>query len=198
MTPTELLAEIEPLTHAQRVRRVVELGRRAVESDVSDTIQQLAAADDTYQRWLALLTCFTSRDGVHVLRALEDPSRLVRGLAHRLVPQACNDAQARTALDVVHPSRVGPLLRRLRRARRQTAVDAYLAERLAVGDPGVLRWLPFASADLVASHLELAQARFSAQDWRRLTRHHPSLALQAMERLRARGPGGRGARRAGV
>ena len=80
MTPEILLEEIEPVTHAQRVKRMVDLGRRALDADVAATIASLEAADETYQRWLALLTCFTSRESAHVLRALADRSRLVRGL----------------------------------------------------------------------------------------------------------------------
>src|SRR4051794_11486453 len=153
MTPEVLLEELEPLTHADRVRRLVSLGRRATDADAAETIARLEAADDTYARFLALLTCFTSLDGAHVLRALEDASRLVRGKARRLAPLVCTDAQLEQALARARPREVGPLLRRLRRAHRQPPIDAFVAALVAAQHVDAPRWLAFASADVVERHL---------------------------------------------
>src|SRR5690348_3847645 len=82
MTENELLDQLETLSHIERVRAMIALGRRG---DAES--RQLNAAlerGDFYQRFLALYSCFGSGDQAHVLRALADPSRLIRGLAIRL------------------------------------------------------------------------------------------------------------------
>src|SRR5919197_2120514 len=78
-----LLRELEPLRHVERVRRMVEIGRRAA------ALVAALESGGTYERWLALVSCFGSRDAAHALRALTDSSRLVRGLAITLVPLLC-------------------------------------------------------------------------------------------------------------
>jgi hypothetical protein len=91
VTPEELLAEVEPLSHAARVRRMVEVGRlAATDPTVSATLAELERRGH-YERYLALQACFGSRDGAHALRAITDPSRGLRALATALVPLLCDD-----------------------------------------------------------------------------------------------------------
>src|SRR6266516_352016 len=98
MSPAELLRELEALTHADRMRRMVEVGRSAAaDPEIASTLASLAAGG-FYERYLALQSCCGSGDGAHALRALADPSRTIRGLAVRLVPVVCDDAQAEAAL----------------------------------------------------------------------------------------------------
>ncbi len=101
MTPSQLLKELEPLTHDGRVRRMVEVGRLAsTDSSGADTLDSLERGT-FYERRLALVSCFGSRDGSRVLRAIDDASRHIRGLARRLVPLACDDRGTIQALDAL-------------------------------------------------------------------------------------------------
>ncbi len=119
MTPAELLRELEPLTHAAQMRRMVEVGRAAArDSEAAATLAALEAGGFR-ERYLALQSCFGSGDSAHVLRALVDPLGTICGLAARLVPAVCDDAQAETALAAASSSTRRVLLRQLaKRGRR--------------------------------------------------------------------------------
>jgi hypothetical protein len=177
------LRELETLSHDARARRMVALGREAAtRSDVMTAVAELES-DNAYARYLALHACFGSRDGAPVMRALADPSRLVRSLALRLVPLLCDDDQVRQVLEGASFTQRRLLLRRLHRRRRFGVIDAFL-ESLADRPGERLEYLlPFASAGVVARHLAHVQEMGTAGDWRRLARFHPALAADA---LRAR------------
>jgi hypothetical protein len=100
MTPDALLSELETCTHADRVRRMVELGRRsrAGDAQATATLQAMAAHSGFYERLLTLLSCSGSGDGAHVVKSLSDESRLLRGLAAKLVPASCADERVEAAL----------------------------------------------------------------------------------------------------
>ena len=90
-----LLQELERLPHSGRMRRMVEVGRQAAsDRSASETLAELSRGG-VFQRTLALQACYGSRDGECVVRALEDPSRLARGLAVQLVAELCDDEQVR-------------------------------------------------------------------------------------------------------
>lgn len=76
MTTEELLRGLEPQTHSQRIRAMVTLGSQ------KDAASQANIAElergGFYERSLALYACYGSRNAAHVLRALNDPSRLLR------------------------------------------------------------------------------------------------------------------------
>ncbi len=96
MTKTDtLLRELERMPYPARMRRMVELGRRAAaEPGVATTLDDLERRG-VYERALALQSCYGSRDARRVLRALDDPSRTVRALALVLVPLVADPDQAR-------------------------------------------------------------------------------------------------------
>lgn len=75
------MKELEPLTHDARMRRMLEVGRQAAQDAVVAAALTALEQGGFYERWLALQSCFGSRDGAHALRALVDPSRSIRGLA---------------------------------------------------------------------------------------------------------------------
>src|SRR5262249_14908002 len=130
VSPDELLRQIEPLSHAARTRRMVELGRHAAtDPAVAATLDALEGGD-WYARRLALQSCFGSRDGARVVRAIGDPSRIVRGLAVALAPLTCDDRQAETAVLAAPRAVRRALLRRLVHRGRRGPIDALL-DRLA-------------------------------------------------------------------
>src|SRR6266478_4430638 len=92
-----LMKELKALPHAGRMRRMVEVGRQAAsDRSVRETLDEMSLGG-VFQRAMALQACYGSRDGQRVVQALQDPSRLIRGLAVTLVPEVCDDDQARRA-----------------------------------------------------------------------------------------------------
>jgi len=182
MTPEELLSELELLNHSARIRRMVEFGYLAV-GDVS--IAALLAdleQGDFYRRWLALQSCFGSRDGAHALRALGDSSRTIRALAMKLIVLIGDDAQAQEALDALPLNQSLLFLRRLFQHRRQEPIDAYLTALAERSGERLALLLPFGSPALVERHLEQALPSGGQADWRRLARLHPAIAGAALLR----------------
>src|SRR4051794_6273263 len=104
MTPEKLLRELEKLPYPARVRRMVEVGKSAAnDASVAKTLATLERGN-FYQRQLSLQSCFGSRDGEHVLRALNDPSRLIRGLAVSILPHVCSPEQVEATLQAASPN----------------------------------------------------------------------------------------------
>lgn len=176
MTRTELLRALERLTHAERMRRMVELGRQAGDDPTVATALDQLERGDFYERYLALQACYGSRDGAHALRALSDPSRGLRTFAATLVPQLCDDAQIASALAVVGRGQRSLLLRQLQKRHRQATIDAHIERRASATDPVLDRALPFASAPIVERALPAVAERMERETWRRLARRHPAFA----------------------
>lgn len=172
-----LLTELNQMTHDQRVRRMVELGREALDNpDTEQFIDELEQGN-VYERYLALVSCYTSRDADHVMRALHDPSRLIRGLALSLVPLTCNDAQTLTAFKQIHPSARYRFLTNLRKKRRYSAIDACLA---SLDDKTVMAYAALGSEDFARKVVARFVNYSDHTIWRRLARRHPDLAIEAL------------------
>jgi len=135
VTPEQLLQDLEPLAYADRIRRMVELGRQARQDAATQALLAALATRGFYERQLALFACGGSRDAAQVLRALADPSRLIRGLATRLVPLVGDDAMVLAALDVVDGAGRRLLLAALAGRGRRAVIDRYLDQLAAAGDP---------------------------------------------------------------
>lgn len=185
MTSTEFLAELEPLSFPARQSRVCELGRDPRNAGLWDELERGATS---YERRLALQGCSTSRDGERVLRMLADSSRLVRSLAIRLLCVVCDDAQIERAFPGLRPNTARNLLKRLKKRRRQSTIDAVLKARFSANsDEGALESLvPFASPEVAFQLLGAQFERASVEDFARLARLQPRLSLQkALELARA-------------
>ncbi len=177
-----LRQEMNALTHDARMRRMVEVGRRAAtDPDVAATIARWERGGH-YERQLALQSCFGSRDGAHVLRALADPSRSIRGRAARLVPIICDDAQAQASFDLLPERLRRSLLGRLRERGRQDAGDAILTGLAERDDPQLDRLLSFGSPALLSRHFDRMLLRAGEEDWRRLVDRHPEMAARELTR----------------
>ena len=176
MTAKQLLQELETLPYAARIRRMVELGRTAVHDPQLATILTTLEQGDFYARFLALHACFGSRDGAHVLRALTEPSRIIRGLAIELVPLTCNETQLRQALQAIPRDGRRALLWQLHHHGYHTLIDDYLRQLVATDDLQLLQLLPYGSPALVRQQIAHIQPLMKLADWRRLARHHPALA----------------------
>jgi hypothetical protein len=174
MKTDKILRALEKLTHSGRVRRMVELGREAItDSNAASVIAGLEEGD-FYERSLALQSCFGSRDGEHVLRALSDPSRLIRGLALSLVPHVCTDEHVLAALETVPLDMRLNLLKRLAK-RRQALVDRFLSSLEARDDPDLHTLLAYGSGPLVSRHVDRVLPTASHTELKRFARRHANL-----------------------
>jgi hypothetical protein len=180
MTPNALLREFESLSHDARMRRMVEIGRRSVrDATLLATLAALARGDFA-ERLLALQSCWGSGDADHALRALADPSRLLRRRAVPLLARFADDEQARQALDATRGKLRRALLAAHRRRGRLAPIDAFLDTLAARGDDALAALLPFGST-VVERHAGNAQG--NALYWDRLARRHPALASAQLTRL---------------
>ncbi|MDJ0365199.1 hypothetical protein QMK33_08540 [Hymenobacter sp. H14-R3] len=172
------LAELETIPYDNRVQRMVALGQQArTDAAAASLLQTLATADGFYERQLALLACYGSADGAHVLAALADQSRLLRGLALSLVAHVCTDAQVRLAFGSLTRKTQPKLLRNLRQRGRHAAVDALLEELAAPADDRLAQFLYFGTAALVEKYVATMLPGWGMDDWVRLAKYHPDIAF---------------------
>lgn len=190
-----LLEELAPLSHPQRVTRMIELGRLArTDKKTAALLRELwDTGDDSaaYARRLVLKSCYGSRDGARVLQALSDPSRLVRGGARKLVALCCSDAETLTALQTTWYVRQHlPLLQALRKRERTAPIDSFL-DWLA-SQPGETRLsdcVPFGSEPAQGRHFAAALLRPSVLFWDGLLSHAPSTLAEHLTTQLRQGSG---------
>ncbi len=181
MKTDKLLRELERLTHSGRVQRMVEVGRTATADPNAASLIAALEQGDFYERSLALHSCFGSRDGGHVLRALSDPSSLIRGLALSLVPHVCTDDQVLAALGSIPLDMRLNLLKRMAK-RRQAVVDRFLSSLEAGDDPDLYTLLAYGSEPVVARHLDRILPTASHTELKRFARRHPNLIAGWLQR----------------
>ncbi|RZK44527.1 MAG: hypothetical protein EOO59_21810, partial [Hymenobacter sp.] len=182
MTIAALLAELATVPYDNRVKRMVALGQQArTDAAAAALLHDLAAANGFYERQLALLACYGSGDGAHVLAMLADQSRLLRGLALSLVAKVCTDEQAQLAFGRLTRRTQPKLLRNLRQRGRATVVDAVLTELAATADERLAQLLFFGTEGVVEKHVAAVLARWGEDDWRRLAKYHPAIAFAQLD-----------------
>jgi hypothetical protein len=177
---------MEEFPDAERIRQVVELGRRSVtDSETAALLAELSRGPFPERR-LALIACYGSRDGAAVLRAVGDPSRWIRGYAIGAVAALCDDAQAAAALEALPVGRRRGLARRLVRWGRRVVVDRVVSSD-GRGDREVRELMPYAT-EATARALVNRMEEASGIEWSRLAGHHPELVADALlGRIRAGG-----------
>lgn len=188
MTATRLLEELEALTHRERMRRMVRVGRDARGGDAAAkaVLDELGRAPCAYERSLALQAVYGSGDGAVVAARITDPSRTVRFRAMRLVAVACDDALAADALRRTESRRARTrLLALLHRRGRRGAIAAFLEAPSVLSDPRSFDLLPLATTELVTRELAAFRQHASGVGWARLAKHQPALAAAEFERLAA-------------
>lgn len=181
MIAEPLLHELETLTHTARIRQMVDCGRAAKHDPQVAAALTALEKGDFYARFLAIYSCFGSRDGAHILRALADPSRIIRGVAIKLVPLACDAEQQRQALEIIPRADRLPLLWKLRHLGNQPVIDAFLEQMAEAGDLQLRHLLPCGSPTLVRRYIPRIRPFMGLADWRRLTRHHPAIAFEILQ-----------------
>jgi HEAT repeat protein len=183
MTIEELLQECETLTYDGRAERMARLGQLAVtDQNIAQTLAELAQGD-VYQRMLATLACYGSRDSGQVLRSLTDVSRLIRARATRLVALVCSDAEVQQALELLSPDFKYALVRALLQRRRQEALNLYLETLAARNDPFFKEILFTSSRELVTRFFAQVAGELDLASLTRLARHYPDLVVHHLREL---------------
>ena len=155
MTPSQMLQELAPMKHNTRIGRVIELGHQVGAGTNAAMIIAAWEQGDFYERWLALYTCYGSRDGEHVLRALSDSSGVISGLACKLSVLLCDDVQLQKALALVPARQQTTILRELYKRQRFASIDTFLQTLAAQGaNTLLLKLLGFGSAPVVTQYIE--------------------------------------------
>lgn len=188
---SDLLSRWKSLPHDERVQQAVALGQKSKKDARAQKLLTELWLGEPYERRLALKACMGSDDGVRVLAAITDGSRLVRGQARKLVPQCCDDAQALQALKEAYTVRQhDAILVQLRARGRSAPIDAlldWLAARPE--DTRLADLVPLASEPAIERHLERALQRPSERFWSRMLAYRPQrLAAILRSHLETQGP----------
>ncbi|MBA2392845.1 MAG: hypothetical protein H0V70_08890 [Ktedonobacteraceae bacterium] len=182
MTPSQMLKELASMNHKTRIGRVIELGHQAGAGTNVAVIIAAWEQGDFYERWLALYTCYGSRDSEHVLRALSDSSSIIRGLACKLSVLLCDDVQLQKALALVPAKQQTVIVRELYKRQRFTPIDTFLQTLAAQGaNTSLFKLLGFGSAHVVTQYIEQVLPYANSNDLRRLARLHPELLLASLQ-----------------
>ncbi|MET9610726.1 hypothetical protein ABZZ17_37540 [Streptomyces sp. NPDC006512] len=183
-TADELLAALEPLPHAARLRfTAVTAHRLATRGELHPLLAALDARGP-YERRLAALAALTAGETAHLAHRLGDPDPVVRRYALRgarrlpvpdaVVEAAYDDAPAVVRADLARLLRDG--------SRPELAERLVLRVRGEYGDRDAARLLPGCSPGFTARLLpELARA-LAFEDWSTLSARHPAAVLDHAER----------------
>ncbi len=175
-----LLAEVEPLNHAGRMRYMVELGRRSLEDPALIPLLNALEAGGVYERALAVQACHGSRDSARVLRAIGDPSAVVQARAGVIAPLICTDEQLIAALEAMPERQRHDFLSLLRKRRRHSAIDSYVLLLGQRQDRYLGIAIPFASEEIASRFHSAVAEENSLYEWRRMD---PARAVAALTRL---------------
>ncbi|MGW4794310.1 hypothetical protein ACWEPC_18095, partial [Nonomuraea sp. NPDC004297] len=185
MRVQELLDEMEPLSHAQRCRR---LAGHATELRGRPELAVLLAGlaeGGQYERALAVRLAATAGDVTHLTRAMTDPDPDVSGLA---IVQAVrlgvsDDAVLRIALAApAHHRRT--ITRAVSRHGRDELAERLIDEvRQRWGDREAAALLAACPSGAVAARLD--GLAYAVPNWAALARRHPHIVLDHAERTLA-------------
>ena len=181
----DLVAEMDRGTHADRARRLAELGRDHAADPALGPLLDALAARSPYEHQLALLAAVVAGDAPRVLAALSDPVVGVRSFAFAHLAQLdVPDDVLSGLLPLSSQADRAKLLRAIVRGRRTALADRLIDEvRRARGDHEAASLLSGCSPDVVARLLpELDHA---VSNWSALARRQPDLVLGHVERTLA-------------
>lgn len=172
----DLLGEVNALCCSARFLRLRAVGQEANRDPALQEILDGWERGDWEQRFYCVQSCAGSGDAARLLRMIDDPSRVVAGLALRLLATHGSDDVLVDVLAKLTHSRRRRLIVRLGTNRRFPAVDAFLAKGFAESFPRIAELLPFGSPQAVARHLSQADEGAGVRFWERLARRHPRIA----------------------
>ncbi|MFF7776952.1 hypothetical protein ACFZCG_21300 [Streptomyces tanashiensis] len=183
-TAEQLLAALDPLPHAARLRLTAVTAHRLAARGAVRPLLTALAAGGPYERRLAALAALTAGEPDHLAARLGDPDPVVRRYAlrgARRLPVA--DAAVEAAYDDAPAVVRADLARLLRDGRRpELAERLVLGVRDAYGDRDAARLLPGCSTEFTARLLPELAGALAFQDWSTLAVRHPAAVLDHAER----------------
>jgi HEAT repeat protein len=182
MNITELLQQLETMTHGARMLRMYQLGKMAVEDVTIAKLIESLWQGNFYERFLAIQSCYGSGNGSIALQGLQDSSSLIRSKAIRLIPLIGSDTEVKTALATASLQQRRAIIAKLVKRRRQNLVDEFFDSLDTSQDERSIRLLPLANGETVTRHLNKLIDRAGSDDWYRLSRHHPDLVAEVIQK----------------
>lgn len=184
------MEKLSAQVHDERVRTMVALGQQSQREPRAKALIAELWKGPVFVRRLVLKGCLGSRDGAQVMAGLVDPSRLVRGLARKLVALCCTDAQATEALRQAFVTGWHlTMAQQLHGAGRTAPIDA-LADTIAKGNESHLLAdvVPMCSDAGLVRHLPQALSQPSTTFFARFSLCHPGRFAEAARVELGRGP----------
>ncbi|MER5208273.1 hypothetical protein [Streptomyces sp. NPDC002825] len=183
-TAEQLLAALEPLPHAARLRFTAVTAHRLASRDGLRPLLTALDARGPYERRLAALAALAAGDAEHLVARLADPDPVVRRYAlrgARRLPVA--DAALEDAYDDAPAVVRADLARLLRDGRRPALAERLvLRARTEYGDGDAARLLPGCSTEFTARLLPELAGALAFEDWSTLAVRHPAAVIDHAER----------------
>ena len=130
-----------------------------------------------YERQLALMSCPASKDTERIMRFTRDPSATLRQFACDLAVNICSES---ALLDILLATKLKGrrrILKKLRRARRQSVIDSFLKVLDQQESDDFKDLVYFGSTELVSSAIPKIGDRMSPQDAARFAYLHADLCI---------------------
>jgi hypothetical protein len=182
MNPEQLRQHLEPLTHQDRLRYLVDIGTRSKTEDRINPILDTLEQGDFSDRLMVLQSCYGSYDSNRVIKALTDASRGVRSLAMRLLPLVADDSQLQIVLNTATFKQRRYLFTKLLKRCRYSCIDL-LIDRLAnIDRQQFALLLPYSSGEIVDRQIETVIDFYGTDEWRLLARRHPTIVGRLLEK----------------
>lgn len=180
-TANDLVDEVSALTHDQRFRRMIEVGRQSIQDDrLAQALQTLASSDVHYERLLALMAVAGSGDAGAVANFLADPSHSLALRAAQLAARMVPDDVVSERMPDLSPRCRQTLAWRLWKAGRAHVNDA-VHPRLSPADRRHL--LPWTSDAFIAARLGTDElASLEPARWATLAQRLPGPVRDALIR----------------
>ncbi|MGW8761519.1 hypothetical protein ACWGN5_03350 [Streptomyces sp. NPDC055815] len=183
-TADQLLAALEPLPHAARLRFTAVTAHRLASRGALRPLLAALDARGPYERRLAALAALAAEDAEHLIARLGDPDPVVRRYALRGARRlAFADSAVEAAYDDAPAVVRADLARLLRDGRRSGLVERLvLRVRTAYGDRDAALLLPGCSTEFTARLLPELAGALAYEDWSTLAVRHPVAVLDHAER----------------
>ena len=177
----DLVDQVSTLSHDQRFRRMVELGRQSVHDlQLSQALRTLSGSEVHYERMLALMAASGSRDARIVATFLGDPSQYIALRAARLAARIVPDDVLLERMPDLAPRCRQTLAWRLWKQGRAHVNDA-VQSRLSHADG--LHLLPWTSDAFITARLGTEElASLAPSRWATLAQRLPGVVREALIR----------------
>ncbi|MFJ7243632.1 hypothetical protein ACIQWA_03185 [Kitasatospora sp. NPDC098652] len=182
LTADRLLADVESLPHALRLREVARTAHRLAEQGQLAALLDELAAGGPYEQRIAALAALTGKQLPYFIGRLTDPDPVVRRYAHRAVRELPMPDKAVEQAVLTAPTAIrDELIRTVLKAGRTAAAERLVpAVRKQWGAAEAGRLLPVCSPAFVARELSsLSRAIVFTQS---LGQRHPAAVLDEAER----------------